>query len=257
MDPAQLADAIPAATIIIFRRGPSGGAPELLMVTRAQSMSFAAGAAVFPGGRVDAGDRAVAAELPGDADETAHRIAAIRETLEETGLVIGVRGTVDAERAAAARRLLLESGAFAPVLAAMGWSLDCDAILPFARWHPRNERLARVFDTRFYLANLGTGAVEIAVDETENTHLFWTTARDALAAADRGDLRVIYPTRRNLERLAQFATFADAAIDCLRHPVRTISPFVTTEQGTRWLRIPADLGYPITGEPLDGAMRGG
>lgn len=257
MDSAQLADGIPAATIVIFRNGPHGGPPELLMVTRAKSMSFAGGAAVFPGGRVDEADRVLAAGLGADPDEAAHRVAAIRETLEETGLVVGLRGEIDAKRAASARALLLERGELAPVLTAMDWTLDLDAVLPFARWHPQNERLPRVFDTRFYLADLGTGAVDVAVDETENTHLFWTTAADALAAAERGDLTVIFPTRRNLERLAQFASFADAADDCRRHPVQTISPFLSVENGARWIRIPEGAGYPVTGELLDHAMRGG
>ena len=44
--------AIPAATLVIFRAA-GGGAPELLMVERAKEMSFAGGAMVFPGGRVD------------------------------------------------------------------------------------------------------------------------------------------------------------------------------------------------------------
>lgn len=252
------ADGIPAATLVIFRRGPEGGPPELLMVTRATSMKFAAGAAVFPGGRVDQADRELAARLGGveDIDEAAHRIAAIRETLEETGLGIGLSGHVDAERARQARRMLRETGALAPVLEEMNWSLDLDAIVPFARWFPKNERLSRVFDTRFYLADLGTGAVEIAVDATENTRLFWITARDALAAADRGELTVIFPTRRNLERLAKFGDFDAARRDCTTFPPRTIVPFVEEREGESWLCIPDDAGYPVTRERLRGLSRG-
>ena len=58
------------------------------------------------------------------------------------------------------------------------------------------------------------------------------------------------------ERLAQFASFAEAAADCERHPVQVITPFMTEEDGQRWLRIPDDAGYPVTGEPLDQVMRG-
>nr|WP_137676584.1 NUDIX domain-containing protein [Parerythrobacter lutipelagi] len=256
--PGANADGIPAATVVVFRRAGDGGPPELLMVTRSRSMTFAGGAAVFPGGRVDPADydlaSATASDLPHD--EVAHRIAAIRETLEETGLAIGLKGAIDAAAAQKARALLLEDGAIAPVLEAMGWTLQIDAVLPFARWFPKNERIPRVFDTRFYLADLGTGAVDIAVDETENTKLFWITAQGALDAAERGDLSVIYPTRRNLERLAQFGSFARAAEDCARFPVKTIAPFLSVEGEQRWLRIPDDAGYPITGEPLDDVMRG-
>lgn len=252
------ADGIPAATLVIFRRGPGGGPPELLMVTRANFMKFAAGAAVFPGGRVDQADRDLAAGLSGigNADEAAHRIAAIRETLEETGLAIGLVGDIDAERAAEARRMLHERDALAPVLEMMDWSLDLEAIVPFARWFPKNERLPRVFDTRFYLADLGTGAVDIAVDATENTHLFWITARDALAAADRGEISVIFPTRRNLERLAQFDDFDAALTDCAAHPPRTIIPFFEEHDGEGWICIPDDAGYPVTRERLQGLSRG-
>lgn len=252
------ADGIPAATLVIFRRGPGGGPPQVLMVTRAKSMAFAGGAAVFPGGRVDQADRDLAERLRGieNRDEAAHRIAAIRETLEETGLAIGLVGDIDAERAAEARRMLHERNALAPVLEAMDWSLDLEAIVPFARWFPRNERLSRVFDTRFYLADLGTGAVDVAVDATENTRLFWITARDALAAADRGELAVIFPTRRNLERLAQFDDFGAALRDCAAFPSRTITPFLEERDGEGWLCIPEDAGYPITRERLRGLSRG-
>ena len=85
--------AIPAATMVIFRHAPAGGAPQLLMVQRAKEMRFAGGAAVFPGGRVDEADRVLAQHLgASDADaldELAARIAAVRETLEETGLAVG------------------------------------------------------------------------------------------------------------------------------------------------------------------------
>jgi 8-oxo-dGTP pyrophosphatase MutT (NUDIX family) len=255
-------DEIPAATVVVFRnartKAKGDNPPELLMVTRSRNMAFAGGAAVFPGGRVDPADYDLAATLdtPLPLDEAAHRIAAVRETLEETGLAIGITGTVDAAIAVEARAMLLETCTLAPVLTAMGWQLDLDAVLPFARWFPKNERLTRLFDTRFYLADLGTGAVDIAVDETENTKLYWITAQGALDAAERGDLSIIYPTRRNLERLAQFPNFAAAAQDCARFPVQTITPHIAEQDGQRWLCIPDDAGYPVTREPLGDVLRG-
>lgn len=67
--------------------------------------------------------------------------------------------------------------------------------------------------TRFFLANLGTGTVDLLVDATENTHLFWASAAEALRMADTGDIKVIYPTRRNLERLALFDSYNAAVAD--------------------------------------------
>ncbi|HSF11926.1 MAG TPA: NUDIX domain-containing protein [Erythrobacter sp.] len=251
---------IPAATIIIFRNAPAGGAPEVLMTVRSRNMSFAGGMAVFPGGRVDPADYALGEQIATScsitADEAAHQIAAVRETLEETGLALGLAGNIDAARAAAARAMLAEVGALAAVLDAFGWQLDLAQITPFARWFPKNENISRVYDTRFYLANLGTGAVEVSIDHAENTQLFWTTAQGALDAAEQGDIKLIFPTRRNLERLALFASYEEARAQAEAIPVRTIMPQVEEREGQPWLTILSDAGYPITGELLETVARG-
>ena len=254
----QAPDAIPAATVIIFRNGPYDGPPEILMTIRSREMVFAGGMAVFPGGRVDPADFELGAMMGGslEPDEAAHQIAVVRETLEETGLVIGLSGDIDASKAQAARHFLQETGELAPVLDHFGWELDLDQLTPFARWYPKNERIPRVYDTRFYLANLGTGSVDIAADLSENTHLFWVSAKGALEAAEKGDIKVIFPTRRNLERLALFSTFEEAKAQAEAIPVRTITPFMEDLEGKTWLQIGEDLGYPVTGEPLDSVMRG-
>lgn len=246
-------ETVPAATVVIFRNGTPDGPPEILMVQRSRQMRFAGGAAVFPGGRIDPEDRALAAILAPDAapDETAARIAGIRETLEETGLAIALRQPVPASEAAEARAWLTEQGALAPVLERYGWQLDLESLLPFARWCPDH---VKSFDTRFFLADLGTGAVDVAVDATENTRLFWLTAQEALRRADAGDFPVIFPTRRNLERLALFASFAEARAHAEQTPVRTITPYEEERNGDRWLAFPEGHGYPVTGESLSTAM---
>ena len=250
---------IPAATLVIFRKGRSAPEPELLMVVRSRKMSFAGGMAVFPGGRVDPEDRELASTLvdEANADETAHRIAAIRETLEETGLGIGLSGRLDADLAAKAREMALAKGALAPVLQAFDLSLDLDALVPFARWLPLGLAHNRIFDTLFYLADLGTGAVNVEVDETENTRLFWVSAKEALAMADRGEISVIFPTRRNLERLALFADFSQAKDHAEATPVRAITPEVIEGPSGPELHIPDDLGYPVTSEPFTSVKRTG
>ena len=251
-------DGIPAATVVIFRNAPTGGPPEILMTIRSREMVFAGGMAVFPGGRVDPADFDLGARIGGplDPEEAAHQIAVVRETLEETGLVIGLSGDIDADKARAARRFLQETGEMEPVLEHFGWELDLSQLVPFARWFPKNERIPRVYDTRFYLADLGTGAVEIEADLSENTHLFWVTAQGALDAAEAGDIKIIFPTRRNLERLALFGSFAEAKAQAEAIPVRTITPFMGDRGGATWLEIGEDLGYPVTGEPLDTVARG-
>ncbi len=251
---------IPAATIIIFRNASDGAPPEVLMTVRSRNMTFAGGMAVFPGGRVDPADYALGEEVAAASglapDEAAHQIAAVRETLEETGLALGLAGDINAARAADARAMLAKTGALAPVLDAFGWTLDLAQITPFARWFPRNEAIARVYDTRFYLANLGTGAVDVSIDHAENTHLFWTSAQGALDAAESGEIKLIFPTRRNLERLALFASYEEARAQAEAIPVRTIMPQVVEQGGKSWLTILSDAGYPVTGELLENVARG-
>ena len=246
---------IPAATVVIFRRAADSGPPELLMVQRAKEMRFAGGAAVFPGGRIDPEDRALAARLApdGDQEDAAARIAGIRETLEETGLAIATAQAVSSAEAEKARALAIAQGGLAPVLENYGWSLTLDALVPFARWCPQWNG---AFDTRFFLHDLGTGAVDIAVDATENTRLFWIGAARALELADAGEFHVIFPTRRNLERLALFASYAEARAHAETTPIRTIAPRQEQREGEVHLVIPDGLGYPVTSEVMSGVKRG-
>ncbi|MET0252378.1 MAG: NUDIX domain-containing protein [Novosphingobium sp.] len=254
---AEPPPAVPAATLVIFRHDPAGGPAQLLIVERSTALSFAGGAVVFPGGRVDDADRELALTLGGNDpdEELAARIAAVRETLEETGLAVGFAQPIDAVKARAARELLLAEGTLAPVLARFGWTLDRARLIPFARWRPRHNH-RRVYDTRFYLADLGTGAVDLTVDATENTRLFWASAAEALRMAEERRIKMIFPTRRNLERLAQFADFTAARAHAELFPVRTISPYVEQRAGTDWLCIPEGRGYPVTSERFSEVERG-
>jgi 8-oxo-dGTP pyrophosphatase MutT (NUDIX family) len=247
------ADPIPAATLVIFRDA-GGHAPELLLVERAKAMVFAGGALVFPGGRIDPGDHALAS-LIGAGDEAAARIAAIRETIEEAGLPIGLDPLPSAQALAALRGDLHAGMPFAEALAAAGATLDLTALHDFARWLPAHAHM-RIFDTRFYLARLPADAPHASVDETENVRLLWATAAQVLADADAGRATIIFPTRRNLERLARYASFEEAVADARAHPVRTITPHVEDRDGVPHLCIPEDLGYPVTAERMTSAMRG-
>jgi 8-oxo-dGTP pyrophosphatase MutT (NUDIX family) len=241
---------IPAATLVIMREC-DGGAPELLMVERAAAMRFAGGALVFPGGRIDPGDHVLAGLIGSDdADDAAARVAAIRETIEEVGLAIGLRGRHDVT---AIRAALAEGAALGELIA--GDAIDMAALVPFARWLPRGLS-HRIFDTRFYLAQLPPDAPEPQADGGESVRLFWASAAQVLADADAGRAQIIYPTRRNLERLAQFGSFAQAVAHAHAHPVETVTPWIEDRDGQPHLCIPDGLGYPVTSQPTTSAQRG-
>jgi len=247
----------PAATTVIFRDN-GGGSPELLLMERSGTMAFAAGALVFPGGAIEAQDLEHATDLTTDLpiDEAAARIAAIRETLEESGLAIGFQDQPDRFTAAALRAALNDGAVFAGLLSDARLTLDIGALVPFARWKPpASEKVTRVFDTRFYLAKVAAGSHEPSADATENVRLFWASAQDVLDRSARGEAKMIFPTLRNLERLAQFRSFDEAVADAGKFAITTISPWIEEREGRPSLCIPENLGYPVTFESLETSMR--
>lgn len=252
--PDPVAPPRPAATLVLFRE--TNTAPDLLMVERGAAMRFAAGASVFPGGAVDAADHALAVTLagPADADDMAARIAAIRETIEETGIAVGLIGPRTPADHAAARADLASDPTLAAMLARRGWRLDPAALVPFTRWQ---APFAKGFDTRFYLARVPDDAPAPMADGTENARAWWAPARAVLDAAAAGETLLIFPTYCTLARLAPLAGFAEACADAARHPqTGPIIPRVETVDGESWLTIPAGLGYPTARQPLAQARRG-
>ena len=261
-DAGALPPAIPAATLVLFRERDAGS-PELLVVERSAKMAFAGGAIVFPGGRIDDDDHAIAADsryFAGahglEIDEAAARVAAIRETLEESGIATGFSTAPAQGWIEAARKRLHARELFSAILADSDVQLALDHLIPFARWRP-NFREARIFDTRFYIACAHPDTPEPVVDETENVLSFWASAADLLTAADTGKVKVIFPTRRNLERLAQFDDFASAEVHARAIPVEVICPYFEERDGERHLCIPTHLGYPVTSEKMTTVIRGG
>lgn len=242
--------AIPAATLILVRdrdRAP----PELLMVERAQGMAFAAGALVFPGGRIDEADRSHAARL--GADPAA--VAAVRETLEETAIPAGLTPLPDAPAAHALQDALVADRDFAGLLAEAGLAIEQDALVPFARWVPKFHAVRR-FDTLFFVARAPAGDWVPRVIEAECAGAHWLSAETVLKRDAQGSASLIFPTRRTLERLAQHRNFDAIAADANAHPIAPISPWVEERDGERFITIPDGVGYPVTQEKLDGLWRG-
>lgn len=240
--------AIPAATLILLREAASGP-PLVLMTERSKALAFAGGALVFPGGRTEPEDEALGAALAPDLPDAGARVAAVRETLEEAGMLAATDGPPPPDL----RARLAGGEAFGALLAEAGLTLDLNALTPWSRWRPDLPH-ARVFDTRFYLAAAPKG--EPDPDRTETTAAFWMTATDVLARIAAGEASAIFPTRRNLERLAAHDSTA-ALIDHARAtPVETISPWVEVRGGVEVLCLPDGLGYPVTTEPVASALRG-
>ena len=243
-------EAIPAATLIMVRERPDG-APEVLMVERAGRMAFAAGALVFPGGRIDDADVDLAAEIGSDAA----LVAAIRETLEETAIAVGLEPVPDRASALDLQQKLLGGAALGDLLRSAGLAVQSAALQPFARWVPQFHAVRR-FDTMFYVAKAPPGDWQPNVVAGECAGAEWVPAAEVLERERLGQARLIFPTRRTLERLAQHGSFHEIQADALAHPVEAITPWVEDYDGTSFITIPDHLGFPVVRERLDGLWRG-
>lgn len=245
---------IPAATLIVMRPGDVGP-PDILVVERGAAMAFAGGAIVFPGGRIDAADADLARAM--DRHDDAAKVTAIRETVEESAVLAGVRsasGAIDPTLGARLQQDLIAGAPFGALLDRHGLTLDLDALTLFARWMPAFKQ-ARRFDTMFFLAEALPGDWPPRPQPGECTAAEWAAAGALVERIAAGTDHAIFPTKRNIERLARFSTIEEARADAALHPRDTIIPWVADIDGMAHVCIPADRGYPITSEPLTTAVR--
>jgi 8-oxo-dGTP pyrophosphatase MutT (NUDIX family) len=248
-------DIIPAATVILFRERAEQ-VPELLMLKRSEAMVFAAGALVFPGGRIDPHDYDLAERFLGDLDhdDAAARIASIRETIEEAGIAIGFADTPEHGQVHAMREALISGASFGTLLDEHRLSLSLEPLAPFSRWCPPGHRVRR-FDTRFYVARVPEAAIANA-DGFENTKVLWDSASGILDRCHAGEYHAIFPTYCTLQRLAQYGSHADAVRDTEVFPPVLVTPYIENRDGQNYMCIPEGIGYP-TISILAGAIKRG
>jgi len=248
---------IAAATVLLAR--DRGDGLEVFLIARREEIDSFAGALVFPGGKVDAGDgdpglRAHARGAEGlDAQAFVLRVAAIREAFEEAGILLarrmGETALLDAGRLApieARYRLALQKGetTLSQMLDDCRLELALDCLVPFAHWiTPATQ--PRIFDTHFFLA--AAPADQMALhDGHESQDSLWLPPLAAVAEAEAGRRNVVFPTRMNLRRLGQWRTVAEALAGAAAAPVVTVQPRISPHEQGRVLLIPAAAGYGVT-----------
>lgn len=212
-----------ASSVIVVSDGPE---LEVLLLHRRQGSVFVGGMVVFPGGAVDDSDRAPEARLlvvgdPSvpdlDADAArSHLVAAVRETLEETGLWLGHEPA--GPRAA---RREIDAGARHLVSVAEPHSIEAQRIPYAGRWvTPPGP--PRRYDTRFFVA-LADRSIDLQPDGREVVALEWATPSAAMARIREGSLVALEPTIVYLEALREYRTGSEVvaaarAGEPIRHP---------------------------------------
>jgi 8-oxo-dGTP pyrophosphatase MutT (NUDIX family) len=246
-----------ASTVLLLRDGSSRDEIEVFMMVRHHQIEFNSGALVFPGGSVDKDDKEIAANsalYAGgeglDADALGFRIAAIRETFEESGILLArpqsSKDLVDAKRAdeiATAHRAALNEGkiTFEKVLADNGMVLALDELVPYAHWITP-VGMPKRFDTWFFLAAAPPEQLG-AHDGKESTDSIWVSPSEALEGGETGRFKLPFPTTRNLIRLGKQATVEAALADARGMSIVTVTPVMTKTATGRQLRIPKEAGY--------------
>lgn len=240
-----------AATVLVVRDAPE---MEVLMVQRAGKLAFAASAWVFPGGRVDRADAANAARVGVNLTDTdassmlevdngglAWWFAAIRETLEEVGMLLGTP-TLDAGLVAELRERLDRDGGdgFSALLDEHDIRVDLAGLHEVARFvTPIGP--PRRFDTRFFLAG-APAEQEARHDESEIVATQWIRPADAMAAWREGDLQLMAVTHRMLACLDRFDTAADA-LACAASRPDAAHLRVDDPDGQYYVYLPGEPGY--------------
>lgn len=252
---------IPAATIMLLRDGEPG--LEVFMVVRHHQIDFASGALVFPGGKLDEGDKAPAIRARCDGadgvsdDELAIQVAAIREAFEECGVLLarpnGSTSFVDGKRLEGMEpwRNKLHKGEvpMADFLEQEDLHLACDALVPFAHWITP-KMMPKRFDTYFYLAAAPDDHLAVH-DGHESVDSVWIEPAAALKDAEEKRRTIIFPTRLNVEKLGRSLNVAAALSTAQATQVVTVEPVVREIDGVSKLCIPAEADYSVVEESMD------
>jgi 8-oxo-dGTP pyrophosphatase MutT (NUDIX family) len=264
--PNQPAETRLAATILLIR--DTDEQLEVFMVERHHQIDFAEGALVFPGGKLETSDGAPElvphcrdANLFSEAG-IALRVAAIRETFEECGVLLArPRGESEligparlADISKRFRKALVDDDAtMLDVVEAESLELAVDLLVPIAHWITP-EFMPKRFDTHFFLVSAPSDQLAVH-DGFESVDSVWTTIPDALELEQAGKRTIIFPTLENVKKLGRSNSVGTALESARRDTIVTVMPVVTKDaEGETWMEIPESAGYDTVRAPMAALM---
>lgn len=208
---SEIPRARPASTVVLLRDSAEG--PQTLMLRRNKALMFAGGLWVFPGGAIDPQDFAAATDAT---LESAARVGAMREALEESGL--------------------------APCM---------DDMVLLSHWiTPVGE--PRRFATWIYAAPVERDA-EVVIDGGEIHDACWLPLKEAIARHEAGDMGMLPPTYVTLRSLCRFATVGAMVAFERASPVPEVFPVFTSVDDQLAVLFRGDAGYERGDGSLPGA----
>lgn len=237
---------VPSATLVLLRQGDPD--LEVLLLERTPRSGFIPGAWVFPGGRVDPedGDPALHAVIDGLTEEGAREalalgsetpsalpfwVASVRETFEETGVMVCLGGeSTDPDELDLARTSLLAGErSFLEILRSLGLRLDLRMLQYHGHWvTPECE--PRRYETRFFMTEVGHDAT-VTPHEEEMVAESWLTPAEAITRNQDGTLPLVLPTLFTLQELLPYRTPREALEKLGQRPVPKRLPVPERAEG--------------------------
>jgi len=260
---------VPSATVMVVRDGPGG--LEVLLVRRHGNSGVLGGVHVFPGGKLDAADQQVDAAV---LDQPAHtllqalgepgldlptalglHVAALRETFEECGLLLGHVGAVPG-LVQQVRAHTRAGAGFAVALQQLGLPLAASSLVPWSRWiTPRVPSVTnKRFDTRFFVAAAPQGqAAEHCTFEA--TEAVWLPPRTGLERYWAGEIDLAPPQIMTLSQFSRLGSVAQVLAAARSRPPALIAPEPFDEAGCRVICYPGDPRHSVPERVWPGPAR--
>jgi endoribonuclease LACTB2 len=189
-----------AASLILLRYPED---PEIYWVKRSEKLAYMGGFYVFPGGQRDAADSEVAVLNTDDPDAATMLVCAVRETLEEVGVLLatgeGLRHS-SSQLPHFQTELTQGTTSFKAILMSQGLMLDMAQFVMGGRW-VTPPFAPRRFDTWFFIGWLPAGQ-EPTIAPGELTAGEWIRPQAALARWQRGEIMLAPPTLHIIRTLA-------------------------------------------------------
>ncbi|MEM9935729.1 MAG: NUDIX hydrolase [Bacteroidota bacterium] len=198
----------PAATVLVGRNGKQGF--EVLLLLRNKALAFAGGVWVFPGGKIEKH------EIAATADEMeAAKVAAIRESQEETNL-----------------------------------KLETEGLIFFRHWTtPAVE--PRRYATYFFFGSVEEAAI-VSVDDSEIKEHLWIHPQTALDRFKAGQLRLMPPTFISLQLIRHCQSVEEAVKKLQEETPIFVEPVLIIQNKVATILYKGDAGYESGNPDLQG-----
>ena len=228
-----------SATVLVVRPAPiDGHETEVLLLQRNHRGTFVAGATLYPGGALDPDDGSVRTEPhrpgaaggaggaggavggagAGDEGWVAHlrmsAVAAARECFEEAGVLLAANNDgswASSSQVSSVASAWAAGSSFSDSVRAVGLHVPVARFLPWGRW-VTPIGASRRYDTVFFVV-AAPAHHEVRVDDVEIVAAAWWSPAAALEAEAAGELRLVTPTRKTLERLAGYGSFRSLGLN--------------------------------------------